>query len=382
MSDSDNDNETNSACTFDSDEIKDLFDDPLLKGKDIFNIEDDNLMTTRYKSSIGDKAEIPWVEKYRPKKLDDVIQQDEVVKVLKNTLITGELPHLLLIGPPGTGKTSTILALAAQLFGPKIIHERVIELNASDERGIGIVRDSIITFAKISIGSKDPKYPCPNFKLIILDEADAMTPEAQAALRKAIEKMSGITRFCFVCNYISKIIDPISSRCTQFRFKPIQKDAIIKKLTTIAKNENINIDDSCINKIVEISDGDVRRSIMTLQNTKYIINYAKTVTPRDIIIMTGGIEDTKLKNFWKVCSSGSINDVKKLALSIKRGGYHVKNILNYLHKFLLADKALNSKKKSKISLELCQTDKKLTEGSDEYLQILNILLYTNMIIKS
>jgi replication factor C subunit 2/4 len=377
---SDDDNDTDSAGSLDSEEIRDLFDDPMPKNKD--SLDDNNLMSTRYKPSISGKVEIPWVEKYRPKNLDDIIQQDEVVKVLKNTLVTGELPHLLLFGPPGTGKTSTILAIALQLFGPRVIHERVIELNASDERGIGIVRDTIITFAKISIGSKDPKYPCPNFKIIILDEADAMTPEAQAALRKAIEKMSGITRFCFICNYISKIIDPISSRCTQFRFKPIQKHEIFKKLTTIAKNESINIDDECINKIVDISEGDVRRSIMTLQNTKYIIKYAKTVTPRDIIKMTGGIDDTQLKNFWKICSTGSISDIRSLTLSIQRGGYQVKNILNLLQKSLLDDKKLSSEQKSKISMELCQTDKKLTEGSDEYLQILNILLYSNMIIKN
>jgi replication factor C subunit 2/4 len=221
---------------------------------------DENIFSTRYKTKIGNKKdEIPWVEKYRPKNLDDIIQQTEVVKVLKNTLKTGELPHLLFFGPPGTGKTSTILAIATQLFGPKIIHDRVIELNASDDRGIAIVRNNIITFAKISLGSKDPNYPCPDFKLVILDEADAMTPEAQAALRKVMEKMSGITRFCFICNYINQIIDPISSRCMKFRFKPIDDNAIIEKLKVISKSEKIPIDDKCFETIVKLSEGDVRR---------------------------------------------------------------------------------------------------------------------------
>ena len=342
------------------------------------DLEDENIVKMRY---INNNNEIPWVEKYRPKKLDDIIQQYEIVKVLKNTLETGELPHLLFFGPPGTGKTSTILAISMQLFGPNIIHDRVIELNASDDRGIGIVRNNIITFAKIAVGSKDPKYPCPDFKIVILDEADAMTPEAQAALRKVMEKMSGITRFCFICNYINQILDPISSRCMKFRFKPIEKLAIIKKLKIISKIENINITDDCINTIVDVSDGDVRRSIMSLQNLKYIINYKKNIIPSDIIQMTGGFEKNQFKNFWKICSTGNVKNIRKLTLSICREGFPVIHILTYLHDCLLENN-INDIKKSKIALELCKTDKRLLEGSNEYLQILNILLYTNNIIKN
>jgi hypothetical protein len=138
-----------------------------------------------------------------------------------------------LYGAPGTGKTSSILALCNQLYGPERVNERVIELNASDERGINVVRGKIITFAKVAIGTKDPKYLCPPFKIIILDEADAMTKEAQAALRKVMEENSNITRFCFICNYINQIIEPINSRCVKIRFKPITKTNIINKLEYI-----------------------------------------------------------------------------------------------------------------------------------------------------
>jgi replication factor C subunit 2/4 len=358
--------------------ISEIFDDE----KNITDKSDDNIFSSRYtKNNINNGKTEPWVEKYRPKKLDEIIQQDEIVKVLKNTLETGELPHMLFFGPPGTGKTSTILAIAMQLYGPSLIFDRVIELNASDDRGIGTVRNNIITFAKISVGSKDPKYPCPDFKIVILDEADAMTPEAQAALRKVMEKMSGITRFCFICNYINQIIDPISSRCMKFRFKPINKPEIIKKLKAISILENISINNECLDTVVDISEGDVRKSIMSLQNLKYIINYKKTISPDDIIQITGGVKKDNFKNFWKTCITGNVADVRKLAVFIRREGFPVKSILLFLKECILESK-LNDKQKSLISIELCQTDRRLMEGANEYIQVLNILLYTNKIAKT
>lgn len=323
--------------------------------------------------------ELPWVEKYRPKKLDDIIQQDEIVKILKDTLKTGQLPHLLLFGPPGTGKTSTCLAIAMQLFGPKIIHDRVVELNASDDRGISIVRNKILDFAKFAIGSKDPNYPCPDYKIVILDEADSMTPEAQAALRIVMEEKSGITRFFIICNYKNQILDPIVSRCTPFRFKPLEKKAIIKKLNDIAKKEKLIVNNECFDKIYEISNGDVRRAIMTLQNLKYIQSYKKVVTPMDILNISGGIDISMLEGFWEKCCNENVVTVRKLALLVLREGFSVESVIVYLNDCILNSK-FTDQKKSKIALELAETSRRLLEGGDEYLQMLNVLLYINMIV--
>jgi replication factor C subunit 2/4 len=325
--------------------------------------------------------EIPWVEKYRPENLDGIVEHTEIITILKKAIVTGKLQHLLLYGPPGTGKTSTIHAVTNELFGPKVIHDRVIELNASDDRGIGTVRNKIISFAKTAIGTRDPDYPCPDFKIVILDEADTMTEEAQAALRKVIEKMSKITRFCFICNYVGRIIEPIASRCMKLKFKPIRNEFIFEKLKYISKEENLVVSDECLNALIEISEGDARRTIMNLQNLQYLIKYKKNITRNDIIQMNGNIDRDRFKNFWKICSNGSLSEIKVLTSNLHREGYVIKSILKYLMDSVM-ESNLNEKVKAKILIELCETDRKLSEGCTEYSQLLNILLFTNCLASS
>ncbi|RWS17667.1 Replication factor C subunit 5-like protein [Dinothrombium tinctorium] len=198
---------------------------------------------------------LPWVEKYRPQSLSEVIAHEEIVKT------SSLLPHLLLYGPPGTGKTTTILAIARRLFSPKDFNSMVLELNASDDRGINIVRNEILSFASTKTIFKS------GFKLVILDEADAMTNDAQNALRRIIEKYTENTRFCLICNYLSKIIPALQSRCTRFRFAPLNSKQITPRLDFIIKQENIKVEESGKKALIELSSGDMRKVINVLQST-------------------------------------------------------------------------------------------------------------------
>lgn len=323
----------------------------------------------------------PWVDKYRPKKLDDIIQQEEVIKLLKDTLTTGDLPHLLFYGPPGTGKTTSILAISKELFGPIKSSERIIELNASDERGIGVVRNKIITFAKMAIGSADPNYPCPPFKIVILDEADAMTTEAQTALRKIMEDESKITRFCFLCNYINQIIEPIASRCMKFRFLPISNKLMNEKLKYIANKENIDISEEIINTISEISNGDVRRGIITLHNLKYIYKFKNILTIQDVYETANLIPKIYIDTIYNLCLTHKpFNEIISETEKLKREGYPINNFIEQFKNKIIYNTDISDIKKSLILIQLGITERRLIEGADEYIQLLNIIVYANGIV--
>jgi replication factor C small subunit len=201
---------------------------------------------------------LPWTEKYRPKKLDDVVGQKDIVDSLKAFVKTKNMPNLLFAGPPGVGKTTCCLALAHEIY-PGAVAGNFLELNASDERGIDVVRGRIKDFARSSALAEVP------FKLIFLDEGDALTADAQQALRRTMESNSSVTRFIISANYSSRIIEPIQSRCSVFRFMPLGAKDVRKALEHAAKEEKLKLDDLAIDAIFYVSEGDMRKALNVLQ---------------------------------------------------------------------------------------------------------------------
>lgn len=354
----------------------------LFDASDLF--QEDIQKMTKHNFSKKKKKIVPWVDKYRPKKLDDIIYQEEVTKMLRRTLETGELPHLLLYGPPGTGKTSTILAIGKELFGPKIFHERVIEMNASDERGIGVVRDKIVKFAMSAIGAKDSNYPCPNYKIIVLDEADAMTTEAQSALRKTIEENSRVTRFCFICNYQNQIINPIVSRCFKFRFKPLTQTAMLSKLQYIAKAEKMNINDSVLQVVIKVSEGDMRKAIMFLQNLKYVYDVKGKVIPSMVYEIANSFPEERLDEVWKSIilnkEDRKVEKILELTTKIINDGYPLDRLLLQIFEKVINEKSISDEQKSLISIHLGKTEKMLGDGANEFIQLLETLTYIKGVV--
>lgn len=212
---------------------------------------------------------LPWSEKYRPSTIQNIIYHEKITKTIINYLEANKLPHLLFYGPPGTGKTSTILAIAKHYYREDFLN-MILVLNASEERGIETVRNRIKQFVTTS-GLPENKNT-PPFKLIILDEIDAMTEDAQAILRKVIEKYVNNVRFCFICNYLKKINPAIQSRCIIFRFKPIPEINMQNFIINVCKKENIKINDNAMKLIIKRSNGDMRKLLNILQSIYMFIN--------------------------------------------------------------------------------------------------------------
>lgn len=249
------------------------------------------------------------VEKYRPNTLDDVYGQPEIVDTVRRFVHDGRLPHLLFYGPPGTGKTSTIIALAREIYGPNY-KNMVLELNASDDRGIDVVRNQIKDFAStMQIFSK-------GFKLIILDEADAMTNVAQNALRRIIEKYTKNTRFCILANYAHKLNPALLSRCTRFRFSPLSEDSIKDNIQKVIIKEGLNIGSDGQSALLTLSKGDMRKALNVLQACKAATDgeiseemiYESVGAPHPKDIET--ILDSILRDDWSTAVS-TLNKIKQ-----------------------------------------------------------------------
>ncbi|KAG7092278.1 hypothetical protein E1B28_008640 [Marasmius oreades] len=347
----------------------------------------------------------PWVEKYRPKTIDDVSAQQHTMAVLRKALSSSNLPHMLFYGPPGTGKTSTILALARQLFGPDNFRSRVLELNASDERGISIVREKIKNFARQTprakmVSSDGREYSCPPYKIIILDEADSMTQDAQGALRRIMETYARITRFCLVCNYVTRIIEPLASRCSKFRFTPLDQKSSFSRLSQIASAEHINMEDDVVNALITNSSGDLRRAITYLQTAHRLSASTQPptrITPRDIQEIAGIVPDDVINDFVRVLGievpgTMDIDDeqpkttrfdaIKRKAKEISREGYSATQVLSQVHDVVVMHPSLQARQKSACTLIFAEADKALCDGADEELWTLEIALRVHKAVSS
>ncbi|EAA63540.1 hypothetical protein AN2969.2 [Aspergillus nidulans FGSC A4] len=345
----------------------------------------------------------PWVEKYRPKTLDDVAAQDHTTKTWARTNQAAlQLPHMLFYGPPGTGKTSTILALAKSLFGPALYRSRILELNASDERGIGIVREKVKGFARVQLSHPTgldaeyfEKYPCPPFKIIILDEADSMTQDAQSALRRTMEQYSRITRFCLVCNYVTRIIEPLASRCSKFRFKPLDNSAAGDRLAQIAQLEKLSLENGVVDKLISCSDGDLRRAITYLQSAARLVGAAKAakdgdedeemkdqgsdmITVSTIEEIAGVVPESVLDGLIQSLQPKRMGSpyeaVSKVVTEIVADGWSATQILLQLYRRMVYNDAIPDIQKNKIVLVFSEMDKRLVDGADEHLSILDVAL--------
>ncbi|KAJ5549278.1 hypothetical protein N7513_006512 [Penicillium frequentans] len=356
----------------------------------------------------------PWVEKYRPKTLDDVAAQDHTTKVLQRTLQASNLPHMLFYGPPGTGKTSTILALAKSLFGPALYRSRILELNASDERGINIVRVKIKNFARAQLSQPTgldaeyrAQYPCPPFKIIILDEADSMTQDAQSALRRTMEQYSRITRFCLVCNYVTRIIEPLASRCSKFRFKSLDNSAAGVRIENIAKAEGLNLQDGVIDTLIRCGEGDLRRAITYLQSAARLVSATKAlpaktdedeemtdagapepglITIRSIEEIAGVVPEGILDEIVQAMqpkSSGSVYEaVSKVITNLVADGWSATQVVGQLYRRVIFNEAIPDVQKNKIVMAFSEMDKRLVDGADEHLSILDLTLRIAGILRS
>ncbi|CAK9078127.1 Ubiquitin-activating enzyme E1 2 (AtUBA2) [Durusdinium trenchii] len=310
---------------------------------------------------------VPWVEKYRPKTVEDIAHQDEVVKALRTSIETGKVPHLLFYGPPGTGKTSTILAVAKQIYGKDHYKDRVLELNASDERGISVVRDKVKGFASTAVGAATvDNKKLPPFKLIILDEADSMSDDAQSALRRTMELYTRVTRFCLICNYVSRIIEPLASRCAKFRFQPLSSESFSKKILEISEQERLTLEDGALDTLVRVSKGDMRKGITLLQSSaQYNMN---SVTVEAIQETAGVPSEEIMQKIWGVAMTNDTKKLGQVADELQAEGFSLSAIIRLMQEQLL-EKDIDDLKKARVLMKLGEVDKAIEDGADEDLQL-------------
>ena len=303
-----------------------------------------------------------WIEKYRPQTLDDIHGQEEIVERLQSYIAQDDVPHLLFSGPAGVGKTTAATAIAREIYGEDNWRGNFLELNASDQRGIDVVRDRIKGFARSSFGG--------DFRIVFLDEADSLTDDAQAALRRTMEQFSDNTRFILSCNYSSKIIDPIQSRCAVFRFSPLSDEAVGGMVREIAAAEGIEVTDAGVDALVYAADGDMRRAINSLQaaaTTGDVVDeeavYAITATarPEEIESM---VSDALDGDFARARST--------LDTLLTETGMAGGDVIDQLHRSVW-EFDLSEREAVRLMERIGEADYRIAEGANEQVQLESLL---------
>ncbi len=308
-----------------------------------------------------------WIEKYRPRSLSQIVGQEAITSRLKGYVEKKDLPHLLFSGPAGVGKTTSSVAIAQEIYGEKW-KENFLELNASDERGIDVVRNRIKNFARSSFGKYD-------YKIIFLDEADSLTKDAQSALRRTMEQFSHNTRFILSCNYSNRIIDPIQSRCAVFRFPPLSDEAISEKVREIAQEEGITITEGGVGAIIYVSQGDMRKAINSLQAASItgeeveeegVYKTAASARPEDIHSMVE-----------KALGGDFIEARKILEILLIEGGVSGGDIIDQIYRSVWEFQVNNENAVLMID-RIGEAEYRISEGASERIQLEALLAAISM----
>ncbi len=313
-----------------------------------------------------------WTEKYRPKVFDEIIGQEDIVRTVKAMVESGNIPHMLFAGPAGVGKTTLALVIARALYGENW-RDNTLELNASDERGIDVIRHKVKDFARTK-----PIGGAP-FKLVILDEADALTSEAQQALRRIMENFSSTCRFILICNYSSKIIDPIQSRTAVFRFRPLPKDAVLERLRFIAESEGLEIDEDALEAIFDISEGDMRRAINTLQACAAV---SKKIEKDLVYQVTSVAKPEEVEEILNLALKGEFLKARDLLSDVMlKYGLAGEDIIKQIQRRIITMNLPDELKVKMIDI-IGEVEFRMVEGADPMIQLDSLLAHLALLGKT
>ncbi len=307
------------------------------------------------------EMELPWVEKYRPKLLNDVIGHDEITARLKSYVEKRNLPNMLFSGPAGTGKTSSSIALARELFG-KNFEQNFLELNASDDRGIDVVRNTIKDFARTLAFDS-------GFKIIFLDECDALTQDAQQALRRTMEKYTKTCRFILSCNYSSKILEPIQSRCVIYRFRPLNAKDVEKQIEHVSEKEKLHVDEKARKAINYVCQGDLRKALNVLQAASTL---DKKITEEIVYSVSSKARPEQVQEMILLALKGKFLEArKKLEQLMYEQGMSGEDIVVQLYRetMALGEEEISEKTKVELVDTIGEYDFRIVEGANERIQL-------------